>query len=117
MELQTARLFLRPYRASDLAELHTILSDPAMGRWMDWRPSSPEDTAVFLGYALEAESANPRQRWKFAVVRRDGGALIGSAELHVESPEHQRGTMGYLIAPAAQGHGYATEAATCVTTS
>jgi [ribosomal protein S5]-alanine N-acetyltransferase len=114
MELHSARLLLRPYRASDLADLHTILSDPAMGRWMDWRPSSPEGTAVFLGYALQAEAADPRATWKFAVVRTDGGELIGSAELHVESLEHRRGTMGYLIAPAAQGQGYATEAARAV---
>jgi len=111
MELKTARLFLRPFRADDLAALHAIAGDPAVVRWMDWGPNSPEETGVFLRYALESEAETPRRTWKFAVVRE---TLIGSAELHVESPEHRRGTMGYLIAPAAQGQGYATEAAQAV---
>ena len=111
MELTTARLFLRPFRADDHAELHAIAGDPEVVRWMDWGPNTPEETAVFLGYALESEAATPRRTWKFAVIRE---TLIGSAELHIESPEHRRGTMGYLIAPAAQGQGYATEAARAV---
>ena len=111
MELKTARRFLRPVRADDHADLHAIAGDPEVVRWMDWGPNTPEETAVFLGYALESEAETPRRTWKFAVIR---DTLIGSAELHIESPEHRRGTMGYLIAPAAQGRGYATEAAQAV---
>ncbi|MFI7544192.1 GNAT family N-acetyltransferase [Actinoplanes sp. NPDC049599] len=114
MELTTARLFLRPFRAGDHGELHAIAGDPAVVRWMDWGPNTPEVTAVFLAYALESECEEPRRTWRFAVVRRSDGRLIGSAELHIESPEHRRGTMGYLISPAAQGHGYATEGARAV---
>ena len=114
MELSTARLLLRPFRADDHAALHAIAGDPQVVRWMDWGPNTPEETRVFLTYALASETETPRRTWKFAVVRRADQALIGSAELHIESPEHRRGTMGYLIAPAAQGQGYATEAAQAV---
>lgn len=114
MELTTARLSLRPFRADDHAALHAIAGDPEVVRWMDWGPNTPEETGVFLGYALVGEAETPRRSWKFAVVRAADGALIGSAELHIESPEHRRGAMGYLIAPAAQGQGYATEAARAV---
>ncbi|GAA3917471.1 GNAT family N-acetyltransferase [Actinoplanes auranticolor] len=74
-------------------------------------PNTPEETGIFLAHALASDRATPRRTWKFAVVRRTDDMLIGSAELHIESPEHRRGTMGYVIAPAAQGQGYATEAA------
>ena len=114
MELNTARLFLRPFRADDHADLHAITGAPEVVRWMDWGPNTPEETAVFLGHALASETETPRRTWKFAVVRTADEALIGSTELHIESPEHRRGTMGYLIAPAAQGQGYATEAAQAV---
>jgi len=114
MELNTARLSLRPFRADDHAELHAIAGDPEVVRWMDWGPNTPEETGVFLGYALESEAESPRRTWKFAVIRRTDETLVGSAELRIESPEHLRGTMGYLIAPAAQGQGYATEAAQAV---
>jgi RimJ/RimL family protein N-acetyltransferase len=114
MKLTTARLFLRPFRADDHAELHAIAGDPEVVRWMDWGPNTPEETGVFLGYALASEAETPRRTWKFAVTRRADETLIGSAELHIESAEHHRGTMGYLIAPEAQGRGYATEAARAV---
>jgi RimJ/RimL family protein N-acetyltransferase len=114
MELTTARLLLRPFRAADHARLHAITGDPQVVRWMDWGPDTEEDTGVFLRYAVEAEAGDPRRTWKFAVVRAADAVLVGSAELHIESPEHRRGTMGYLIAPAAQGRGYATEAARAV---
>jgi RimJ/RimL family protein N-acetyltransferase len=111
MELRTERLFLRPFRADDHADLHAIAGDPEVVRWMDWGPNTPEETAVFLGYALAFETDDPRRSWRFAVVRRADERLIGSAELHIESPEHRRGTMGYLISPAVKGQGYGTEAA------
>jgi ribosomal-protein-alanine N-acetyltransferase len=114
MDLRTARLFLRPFQPGDHAALHAIAGDPQVVRWMDWGPNTPEDTAVFLSYALESEVADPRRTWKFAVTRAADEVLIGSAELHIESPENRRGTMGYLIAPAEQGQGYATEAAQAV---
>ena len=116
MELTTARLLLRPFRPDDHADLHAMAGDPEVVRWMDWGPNTPEETSVFLGYALVSETEEPRRTWKFAVVRQSDGALIGSAELHIESPEHSRGTMGYLVDPAAQGRGYATEAARAVLT-
>jgi ribosomal-protein-alanine N-acetyltransferase len=114
MELRTARLLLRPFRADDHAELHAIAGDPEVVRWMDWGPNTPAETSTFLGYALTSETETPRRSWKLAVVRTADGALIGSAELHIESPEHRRGTMGYLISPSAQGQGYATEVAQAV---
>ena len=113
MELRTARLLLRPFRAGDHPDLSAIFSDPEM-HWLDPEIRSPEGTAVFLDHALAMETREPRSGWKFAVVRAADNVLLGSTELLVETPEHRRGTMGYLIAPAAQGHGYATEAARAV---
>jgi len=40
MELTTARLLLRPFRATDHPALHVIAGDPAVVRWMDWGPNS-----------------------------------------------------------------------------
>jgi RimJ/RimL family protein N-acetyltransferase len=111
MELRTPRLFLRPFRAGDHAAVHAFAADPQVVRWMDWGPNTPEETTIFLGLALQSELESPRTHYRFAVVRAAGDALIGSAELHVESVEHRRGSMGYLVATAAQGQGFATEAA------
>ncbi|MFI5937232.1 GNAT family N-acetyltransferase [Actinoplanes sp. NPDC051494] len=109
MELTTPRLTLRPFRAGDHAAVHAFASDPEIVRWMDWGPNTPEETAIFLGLALQSDVEQPRRAYRFAVVR--GAVLIGSAELHIESAEHRRATMGYLIAREHWGQGFATEAA------
>ena len=116
MELKTPRLLLRPFRAGDHAAVHAFAADPQVVRWMDWGPNTPEETAVFLGISLQSEHETPRTHYRFAVVRSADDAVIGSAELHIESPEHRRGAMGYLIATPAQGQGFATEAARAVLT-
>jgi [ribosomal protein S5]-alanine N-acetyltransferase len=116
MELRTQRLLLRPFQAGDHAAVHAFAADPQVVRWMDWGPNTPEETSIFLGISLQSENETPRTHYRFAVVRSADNALIGSAELHVESPEHRRGAMGYLIATPAQGQGFATEAARAVLT-
>ena len=111
MELRTARLLLRPFRADDQAALQPIIGDPETARWS---PEEPIEAGAFLRYSLDFETEEPRNHWRFAVLRQADGSLLGSAELHIESHEHRRGTLGYLISPAAQGQGYATEAAQAV---
>jgi ribosomal-protein-alanine N-acetyltransferase len=107
MRITTERLVLRGFTADDHDGVHAYASDPEVVRFMDWGPNTPEDTAAFLAYAMRSS----RTRYPFAVVRRSDQALIGGAELHVVSEEHRRAELGYVLARAAWGRGYATEAA------
>lgn len=111
MEIRTERLLLRPFRAADFDAVHAYASDPEITRWAGWGPNTPEDTAVFLGLAIMSATEQPPRAHRFAVVRTDDDALIGSAELHVTDVENRCGSLGYLIARPAQRRGYATEAA------
>jgi ribosomal-protein-alanine N-acetyltransferase len=114
VEVRTERLLLRPYRASDHAAVHAYASDPEMVRWSNWGPNTLEETTAWLEMALASETEQPRRAYRFGVVRSADHALIGGVELHLESPEDHRASIGYLIARPAQGHGYATEAAQAV---
>jgi RimJ/RimL family protein N-acetyltransferase len=46
-----------------------------------------------------------------AIVIRDTGEYAGDVAFHWVSVQHRTGEVGFVIDPAHQGHGYATEAA------
>jgi RimJ/RimL family protein N-acetyltransferase len=111
VELVTHRLLLREFSAADQEAVHAYASDADVVRYSDWGPNSPDETAAFLaGTRLEAVAA-PRTDYTLAVVERGFGALIGAAHLRMTSREHRRGEVGYVLARAYWGNGYATEAA------
>jgi RimJ/RimL family protein N-acetyltransferase len=103
MELITERLVLRPFTPDDWAGVHAYASDPEVVRHMDWGPNTPEDTTIYLDRIVKTEQT------AFAIVRE--GQVLGAAEIQITSLEHGRAEMGYVLARAAWGHGYATEAA------
>ncbi|MGX6601063.1 GNAT family N-acetyltransferase [Micromonosporaceae bacterium Da 78-11] len=107
----TARLLLRPFRSQDWGDVHRYGTDPEVVRFMDWGPNTPDETTVWLDRMIDAYRATPRTQFPFAVQRSVDGRLVGSVELQIESAEHGRGEMGYVMSRDAWGHGYATEAA------
>ena len=77
---------------------------------MDWGPNTSQDTAAFLAETRRAARAVPRRNYTLAVVVRASDELIGAVHLGETSSEHRRGEMGYVLARAHWGQGYATEA-------
>jgi len=56
----------------------------------------------------------PRASYTLAIVVRADDQLVGAVHLREVSGEHRRGEMGYVLAAAQWGKGYATEAATAM---
>jgi RimJ/RimL family protein N-acetyltransferase len=111
MDLHTPRLRLRDFRGTDHAAVHAFAADPEVVRYADWGPNTPQDTTDFLAEAVRDAGRQPRIRYALAVVDRTTDRVLGSIELRVTSDAHRRGEMGYAIAPAYWGRGFATEAA------
>jgi len=105
--LHSARLTLRAFRADDLDAYAAMLAEPSVARFLGNgqprdRVASWEAMARALGHwALRGFGL-------FAV--EHAGRLIGHAGL-LEPPGWPRIELAYAIAPAAQGRGFATEAA------
>lgn len=116
MEIRTARLVLREFRAGDHDAVHRYAADPEVVRFQGWGPNTPAETTAFLGFAATAAAADPRPRFALAVVQASDDRLIGACELHVEDRTHRRGSLGYTLARDAWGQGYATEAAAALLT-
>jgi RimJ/RimL family protein N-acetyltransferase len=111
VSIQTARLLLRRNVPDDAKPIFdTYARDPEVTRFMTWQPHrSLEDTRGYLDYCDRVWAARTAFPW--AVVRREDGTLIGGVEARVEG---HRVEFGYVIARAAWGRGYATEAARTV---
>jgi ribosomal-protein-alanine N-acetyltransferase len=108
--LETSRLALRELRVDDARAVNAYASDPEVVRYLDWGPSTLEDTERFLATARAARDAVPRTAYHLAVVLRSTGRLIGGCRIEVRRPADRGGDIGYAFDRYAWGRGYATEA-------
>ncbi|MEM7351679.1 MAG: GNAT family N-acetyltransferase [Acidobacteriota bacterium] len=107
--IETARLWLRPYRQDDLDVLHTFFTDPGVRRYLLDDEIVPRE---WVADEIHASTANFEQQGfgQWAIFPRDGEDLIGFTGYRFfhDPPELQ---LLYGIAPSHWGRGLATEAA------
>ena len=95
---------IRPFAASDAADLHEYLSNPVIYRYEPGEPID-FDRAVHLSQ----ERAATTDFW--AMELTDSGKMIGHIYFkQIEPFELRTWELGYIVNPAYQGEGYATEA-------
>jgi len=106
--IETERLLLRRPVARDAAAVFSRYgSDPTVTQFLGWSTHRKlADTRKFLAFSdaeWEQRGVGP-----YLVCEREGGKLLGSTALGMESP--RQAVVGYLLARDAWGQGYATEA-------
>jgi ribosomal-protein-alanine N-acetyltransferase len=107
--LGTPSLDLRPFADGDAEAMHRIYSDPVVMRYVATGPAAniAATQRLLNDYAVH-QRAHGFSFW--GVVERASGMLIGDAGLY-RTPAGEV-ELGYTLALAAWGRGYATEAAT-----
>ena len=108
LPLETARLVLRPFRESDLADVHEYARDPEVTRHLRWGPNAAPETLSFLRRAIAQTRAPETSHYDLAVVERTSARVRGGLSLLERTPGLVE--IGYCFARPAWGLGYATEA-------
>jgi RimJ/RimL family protein N-acetyltransferase len=110
--IHTERLLLRPFEEGDLQALHVMQSDEEVVRWLYNDVRSLDEVRPVLARKMGAVSiASEGDGISAAVVLRETGELVADVSLWMISEGHQQGELGFVVHPAHQRKGYATEAA------
>ena len=107
-EIETARLRLRMFTPADLNRMCEITCDPEVMRYIGYgHPFSREETRTNLNMIMNTFRRRGYGRW--ALERRDTGALIGYCGLSSGNPDVGV-EVAYMLARAEWGQGLALEA-------
>jgi len=111
--LQTDRLRLRPVEDTDADDLYALMSDAHVLRYWDSSPwTDPERATAFV--ARSRRMAEDEDGVRVVVTRADDDTFLGWVTFTSWDPDFRSAEIGYVLAEAAWGHGYATEAAGAV---
>src|SRR5437764_8580601 len=109
VEIETARLVLRPATESDIPELVPLIGAREVAATTLRIPHPYEEK-----HAREYLATSPKENELRLLMRlRTDGRLCGGIGLHPQM-EHKHAELGYWIAVPYWGNGYATEAAQAV---
>ena len=113
MQIKTERLVLREYVAEDWSVLADYQSDPRYQCFEPWNSGLMFDEFVqgLVARFVYWQSQKPRYRFQLAICLPDADEPIGSCGIRVNEPGSRSAELGYELAPAYWGQGYATEAA------
>ncbi|WP_367131357.1 GNAT family N-acetyltransferase [Saccharothrix sp. HUAS TT1] len=107
MRLTTERLVLRPFTAADAPAFAAYRSDPDVARYQGWE--APFSLARAEEFVRDVGAADPNAPGWYQYAVEVGGVLVGDVGVDLHENRRQA-EIGYTLAAAHQGHGYATEA-------
>ncbi|ALC85190.1 GNAT family acetyltransferase [Bacillus sp. FJAT-22090] len=107
-ELQTQRLHLRKMEVSDSHSLFKIWSDPDVTKFMNISSFTHEVQAKEMIEKLE-ELAQASKAIRYSMIEQESNEIIGTCGFNSIDFENAKAEIGYDIAKAYWGMGYATE--------
>lgn len=111
LRLETDRLILRPFQDSDLKTFVAYRSGPEIARYQGWdAPYSEEQGRTFIDEMKHQRPAVPGWWYQLAIELKSCGEMIGDCAFCVLSDSTRQAEIGYSLARAYHGNGYAAEA-------
>jgi RimJ/RimL family protein N-acetyltransferase len=108
--LVTERLLLRRSLPEDAEAISAYRSDPEVHRHQGWERTDPEGVRAQIVEMAERSPGELGGWVQLSVLGREGGRLVGDVGIARADGEPGVIKVGYTMAPAFQGNGYATEA-------
>ncbi len=106
----TERLRLRRSVPDDAEAISAYRSDPAVHRYQGWDRLDPDGIRAEIERMAVRLPGEPDGWVQLSVEERGSGQLVGDVGLSPAEDEPAVIKLGYTMAPAYQGRGYATEA-------
>ncbi|WP_194283001.1 GNAT family N-acetyltransferase [Saccharothrix syringae] len=101
------RVLLRPFAEGDAPVFAAYRSDPDVARYQGW--DAPFSLAQAEEFVREVAALDVDEPGWFQFAVEVGGELVGDVGVNLH-PNRMQAEIGYTLAPAHQGRGYATEA-------
>ena len=102
--IETNRLLLRPFKASDLDDFYDYAKVPGVGERAGWRHHrSKQESLEVLNHFIESSEV-------FAIVLKETSKLIGSIGLHPRDKNPKILDLGYVLSKDYWGKGLMSEA-------
>ena len=110
--LETARLRLRPFNRGDVDAVFAYRSRADVSQYLSDMPMNHDEcTEAVRGRIAQIALTEEGDKIVLAVEHTQSGQLIGEVSFIWRSVVDGQAEIGYIIDPASQGQGYATEAA------
>ena len=111
MQIEGARVTLRELHDADAPAVHRGVGDGAVVRYVPLGPLDRAGTVQYVAQLVTQARRVPRLGYTLAVVRRADDEVLGTVSVEIDSFEHKRAELGYILRRDAWGAGVATEAA------
>jgi RimJ/RimL family protein N-acetyltransferase len=109
---ETARLRARSFCSEDVDAFTAYRADPDVARYQSWSDFTREQGEAFVASMEVRRPGVPGEWFQFALEDRSSRDLVGDLAFKVDADEPREAEVGFTLAPAHQGKGYATEALT-----
>ena len=117
-DIQSERLYMRPFRDEDAEAMFEYHSDPDTCRYIPWNVRTIEEVRTSITENKKAFSLREEGDYlSLALIRKSDDQLIGQMNSMYRSTEHQKAEFGYVINPRFGGQGYASEASRALVTA
>jgi RimJ/RimL family protein N-acetyltransferase len=107
---RTRRLDVRRFRPTDVEDFAAYRADPDVARYQSWSDYTREQAVSLVASQQDLELGTPGAWSQLALEDRSLGALVGDLACRVDEVEPRQLEVGFTVAAAHQGRGYATEA-------
>ena len=110
MRINTDRLLLRDFLATDWAETLAYQRDPLYLRFYLWTDRTEAEVKDFIQGFINQQNERPRRKFQLAIVLRESSKLIGNCGIRLNQGNDREADIGFELSPEFWGRGFATEA-------
>lgn len=109
--IESAQFTLRELDDADAPAVHRWVGDSAVVRYVPLGPLDRGGTVQYVAQLVTQARRVPRLGYTLAVVRRRDDEVLGTVSIEIDSVEHKRAELGYILRRDAWGAGVATAVA------